>query len=191
MSPGPIRNVLRRRGRRAQTPFYPSAETRHRPWTSEPHAHDVIEIMSDDEVTGRAASVDVHRELIPTVATEDVIEILSDDEDSQQAGNAMPTFSSDALAAATAELERLRAAIQKVWFSKFLEVISLYVIKVLSERDSFLECAVCKIAFKDLHSHEPCKVIALSQLSNALSSLSGDVQGEEDLSTDWTGYFPV
>lgn len=49
-------------------------------------------------------------------------------------------------------------------------------------------CPTCR-DFVD--SHEPCKVITLSQLSNTLSSLSGDVQGEEDLSTDWTGYFPI
>jgi hypothetical protein len=36
--------------------------------------------------------------------------------------------SSDGLAAATAELERLRAAIQKVWFSQFDVNLSLHVI---------------------------------------------------------------
>jgi hypothetical protein len=38
--------------------------------------------------------------------------------------------------------------------------------------------------------HQPYKVIALGQLSDALSSLGGE-QGEEDPSTDWTGYFSV
>lgn len=60
MSSGPIRNVPRRR--RAQTPFYPLIEARPSPSTSRlqvtlPHAQDVIEIFSDDEAAGQAASV--------------------------------------------------------------------------------------------------------------------------------------
>ncbi|KAG1848132.1 hypothetical protein F4604DRAFT_1935566 [Suillus subluteus] len=264
MSSGPIRNIPRRR--HAQTPFYPLIEARPSPSTSRlqvipAHAHDVIEIISDDEAAGQAASIieltttddevasqaspAVHREPTLAVAAEDVAKIPSGDNAAQQASNVMPTSLSDALAAATAELENLRAAIQKV----------------LSERDSSLECAVCKIVFKDLHSlkcghgfcaaclkqwfqscwtrwvahkrppvgltsrdistlplplavisavtkrfghipftcptcrdligmHQPYKVIALGQLSNALSLLGGE-QGEEDPSMDWTGYFPL
>jgi hypothetical protein len=84
MSLGPIRNIPRRG--RAQTPFYPLIESRPGPSTSRlqfitAHVHDAIEIISDDEAAGRAASVidltttddevarqasvDVHRE--PTV----------------------------------------------------------------------------------------------------------------------------
>lgn len=61
MSSGPSRNIPRRR--RAQTPFYPPAETRHRPSASGLRAHDVIEIISDDEATGQA-SVEVHHDPI-------------------------------------------------------------------------------------------------------------------------------
>ncbi|KAG2745534.1 hypothetical protein P692DRAFT_20742493 [Suillus brevipes Sb2] len=240
MSSGPVRNIARRR--RAPTPFYPPAETRHRLSTSGLRPHDVIEIISDDEATGQAASVDVHHDPTPTVVTEDVVEILSDDEDTQQAGNIVPSYSmvsSDGLAAATAELERLRAAIQKVWFSQFDVNLSLHVI--IPQRSSLkgilflsalfvkwyskiytahrrppigltssdistlpLPSAVisvvrrrfgripftCPTCRDFVGNHEPCKVIALCQLSNALSSLLGDIHGEEDLSTDWTGYFP-
>lgn len=60
MSSGPIRNVPRRR--RAQTPFYPLMESRPGPLTSRlqvitAHVHDAIEIMSDEEDAGQAASV--------------------------------------------------------------------------------------------------------------------------------------
>ncbi|KAG1848462.1 hypothetical protein F4604DRAFT_1935411 [Suillus subluteus] len=261
MSAGPIRNVPRRG--RAQTPFYPLIEAQPGPSTSRLRvipacAHGVnkaagqvalvINLTTTDDEVASQTSVDVHREPTLVVAAEDVAEISSDNEAAQQAGNAMSTdimSLSDALAAATAELENLRAAIQKV----------------LSERDSSLECAVCKMVFKDLHSlkcghsfcaaclkqwfqscwtrwvahrrppvglasrdistlplpsavmsavmrrfgpvpftcptcrdlvgkHQPYKVIALGQLSNALSSL-GSEQGEEDPSMDWTGYFAV
>lgn len=60
MSSGPIRNVPRRR--RAQTPFYPLIESRPGPSTSRlqvitAHVHDAIEIISDEEAAGQAASV--------------------------------------------------------------------------------------------------------------------------------------
>ncbi|KAG1905083.1 uncharacterized protein F5891DRAFT_1183789 [Suillus fuscotomentosus] len=228
MSSGPIRNVPRRR--RAQTPFYPLIEAQPSPSTSRlrvipAQAHHIIEIMSDNEAAGQAASVidltttddevasqvsvDVHREPTITfaVAAEDVVEILSDDEATQQ----------HALAAATTELENLRAAIRKVWFSQFDSVMSLHIIG--SQRSSLkgillwsaldistlpLPSAVIlavtrrfgRIPFtcptcRDLvGKHQPYKVIALGQLSNALSSLGGE-QGEEDPSMDWTGYFSV
>ncbi|KAG2140873.1 hypothetical protein BD769DRAFT_1384029 [Suillus cothurnatus] len=179
-----------RRGR-AQTPFYPLPETRPRPSTSgfqvvSAHAHDVIEIFSDDEVASHA-SVDVHPEPTPTVAAEDIVEILSDDETAQQADNVMPAYntsSSDALAVATAELERLRAAIQKISTLP----LPLAVISVVRKRFGRIpfSCPTCR---DFVGSHEPCKVVALSQLSNALTSLLGDVQGEEDSPTDWTALF--
>ncbi|KAG2747840.1 hypothetical protein P692DRAFT_20848935 [Suillus brevipes Sb2] len=218
MSLGPIRNIPRRG--RAQTPFYPLIESRPGPSTSRlqfitAHVHDAIEIISDDEAAGRAAS--------RTVGAEDVVDIPSDDEAPQQTDQPIHNTSlSDSLAAATAELETLRAAIQKVWsslkgillwsalfvkwYSKIyiahkrppvgltsrnISMLPLSSAVITAVRRCFghvpFTCPTCR----DLvGKHQPYKVIALGQLSDALSSLGGE-QGEEDPSTDWTGYFSV
>ncbi|KAG2094666.1 uncharacterized protein F5147DRAFT_657138 [Suillus discolor] len=239
MSSGPIRNVPR--CRRAQTPFYPLIEFRPGPLTSRlqvipAHVHDVIEIISDDEDAGQPeaasvidltitddkvasqASVDVHREPTFAVGTEDIADILSDDEAAQQAGNVMPirnTSLSDALAAATAELETLRTAIQKIctaclkrWFQScwtrwvayrlppvrltsrdiLTLPLSLAVISAVKRRFGRVPLT-CPTCWDLIGKHQPYKVIALSQLSVTLSSLGGE-QGEEDPSTDWTGVIP-
>jgi hypothetical protein len=48
----------------------------------------------------------------------------------------------------------------------------------------------CPLCRDSLGLQPPCKVIAFSQLSDAISSNLGGAQGEDDPVTVWTGYFP-